>query len=231
MFKNQEKVKIRWKDNFAYAIGLITADGCLSSDKRHISLSSKDLEMINNLKVALVLGNKTRRNARGGEKEKRYFVVEFGDKVFYQFLNSIGLHSAKSKTIKSVQIPDQWFSSFLRGLFDGDGTFYSSWDKRWPNSFIFKMSFASASPDFVKWLGQSLTRLYGVKGFIRKGDGVFNLIYCKGDSRKLYNAMYYKKNLLYLTRKYDKIRGILERDKGLGKPFLQKQRNAAVAQW
>ncbi len=35
---------MKWTANLAYAVGLITTDGCLSKDGRHIDLTSKDLE-------------------------------------------------------------------------------------------------------------------------------------------------------------------------------------------
>ncbi|MEK7641076.1 MAG: hypothetical protein AAB389_03720 [Patescibacteria group bacterium] len=123
-----------------------------------------------------------------------------------------------------MNVPDKFFPDFLRGLFDGDGTFYSFWDKRWPNSFGFQLSFASASFDFVAWLKQKLTDLYNVKGFICKGAGVFNLRYVKGDSKELSDVMYYQERALYLKRKYDKIKQIIGFDTNL------RHSNAAVAQ-
>ena len=100
MFQNQNKIHIKWSSNFAYAVGLITADGCLNKDTRHISFVSKDLELIEKFKQSLSLKNHIGKAARGGTTEKKYFYINFGDKIFYQFLNSIGLTSAKSRTIK-----------------------------------------------------------------------------------------------------------------------------------
>ena len=231
MYEPQHKIKIRWSPNFAYAIGLITSDGYLHKDGKHIRFASKDLEQVINFKRCLNLSNKIGKNVRGGEIEKNYFYTGFGDKIFYKYLNSLGLMSAKSKIIKAVKVPDKRFPDFLRGLFDGDGTFYTFWDKRWPKSFAFKMSFASASTNFIIWLKNKLTELYSVKGYIHKGAGVFNLEYTKGDSKKLYNAMYYDPKVLCLSRKYNKIKNALDKDKKLGLVFLQKSRNAAVAQW
>ena len=51
----QGKVTIRWSSNFAYAIGLLVTDGNLSTDGRHINLTSKDLEQIKNYKRILKL--------------------------------------------------------------------------------------------------------------------------------------------------------------------------------
>ena len=210
-----EKVSICWSSNFAYAIGLLTSDGYLSNDGRHMGLKSIDKELIIKFKSALLLKNRIGKGVRGGESIKKYFYVGFGDIVFYRFLNTIGLTSAKSKTIRAVKVPGRFFADFLRGVFDGDGTFYTFWDTRWPNSFGYQISFASASSDFIEWLKSMLTKYYHVKGFIRPGDGVHNLRYVKRDTRKLYSVMYHKKDLLYLKRKYIKIKTALDKDYNL----------------
>lgn len=225
-FQLQQKVTVQWSPNFAYAIGLIASDGNLSSDGRHISLKSADRELVENLKAAFSLSNKICERIRYRGKLQTHYVIAFGDVIFYRFLNEIGICAKKSKTIKQVAIPDEFFSDFLRGLFDGDGTFYTSWDPRWPNSFVFQISFASASLPFMQWLKITLTRFYGVKGFIRNGDGVFNLRYVKGDTRKLFVAMYRSDTNLFLGRKRFKIEIALRDDPGVVR--LQK---AAVAQW
>lgn len=237
--KLQNKIKIEWSTNFAYAIGLIASDGCLNKDGRHISFCSKEQEMMDNFKQALSLSNKVGKYSRGGETEKRYFRINFGDKNFYKFLNSIGLTTAKSKTIKSVTIPDKSFADFLRGLFDGDGSFYSFWDKRWPNSFCFKIFFYSASREFLVWLQNRLNKLYGVKGVLRnhKSAGVYGIQYVKGASSKLFNIMYAQDGILYLKRKYDKIKNTIEFDNKIKlrlpelKSFRLTQTYASVAHW
>lgn len=88
------------------------------------------------------------------------------------------------------------------------------------------MSFASASYTFIEWLKNKLSGLYKVKGFIRKGDGVFNLRYVKGDTQRLSEIMYYSQNLLFLNRKFDKIKQVLEINRS-----LKIANHAAVAQW
>jgi len=215
VFKLQHKVDIRWSHNFAYAIGLIASDGSLNKDGRHIWFGSKDLEQIKNFKEALGLTVVVGGHARGGEKEKRYFRIHFGDKSFCEYLNQIGIRPTKSKTIGPIAVPNEFFPDFLRGLFDGDGCFYSFWDTRWSNSFAYKMSFASASPKFVVWLKSKLSKLYGVKGYLHKGKGVVNLEYVKGDSKKLFRAMYHGPNLLFLNRKYIKVKTALEKSSEL----------------
>lgn len=43
--KPQHKITIKWSPRFAYAIGLITTDGCLYNDGRHINFTSKDRDL------------------------------------------------------------------------------------------------------------------------------------------------------------------------------------------
>ena len=205
-------IYIKWSPNFAYAIGLIASDGWLSKGTYRIGFGSKELEMMTNFILALGLKNKLGRHARGGEKDKRYFYINFKSKLFYNFLLTIGLTPTKSHTIGPLAIPDQFFGDFLRGLFDGDGTFYSFKDPRWPNSFLYKTSFASASKYFLTWLKKKTTKLYDVKGYLHQGAGVMNLEYTKRDSAKLFEAMYRREDILFLSRKYRKMKTALEHD-------------------
>ena len=136
----------------------------------------------------------------------------------------IGIYHAKSKTIRAIDIPQKYFADFLRGRFDGDGTFYVYWDKRWPNSFGFKTAFASAIPPFVLWLKGRLAKLYKVKGYLHQGPGVLNLEYTKGDSKKIFHAMHYDTNNLCFSKKYLKMKSAFMMDEKVGLSFLQKQR-------
>jgi|SRR3990167_10952077 len=205
------KVKIEWSPEFAYAIGLLVTDGCLYSDGRHISLTSKDIEMIETFKKCLGLGNVIGRKASGSTKEKKYFHLQFGDVIFYDFLMSIGLTPRKSKTISKIELPDEYFFDFLRGCFDGDGTFYSYWDPRWRSSYMFYFSICSASEKFILWLQDQIIRFSGVKGHISKSPVKINyqLRFAKADSLKILPRLYYSQPLACLMRKRLKIQRAL----------------------
>ena len=205
------KVKIKWSPDFAYAIGLIATDGNLSSNGRCTVFTSKDLEMINNFLKCLSISSKISMKARGGEKEKKYYYVQIGDINFYKFLNSIGLTPAKSKTIGIINIPDKYFFDFLRGHFDGDGTFYSYWDKRWRSSFMFYTEFISASKKHIDWIRGEIFKKIGIKGHITKSknNSVYQLKYAKRESLRVLRKMYYKKEVVCLSRKRLKIDNVL----------------------
>lgn len=122
--------EIKWSPNLAYVTGLISTDGNLSIDKRHIDFTSKDIQLIKTFKKCLGLKNKIGLKT-SGFSDKKYPHVQFGDVRLYKWFLSIGLTVKKSKTIGKLKIPKKYFFDFLRGHFDGDGSCYSYWDPRW----------------------------------------------------------------------------------------------------
>lgn len=210
--KPQGKVKIIWSENFAYAIGLLVTDGCLYNDGRHMSLTTKDIEQAENFKNCLGLKVKNGLKSGGASKKKDCYHIQFGDVLFYKFLESIGLSQAKSKTIGIIKIPDKYFFDYLRGCFDGDGTFYSYWDPRWRSSHMFYLEFVSASKKHIKWLQSILEKKIGVKGHITS-DGkksTQQLKYAKKEALVVINKMYYNPRVICLSRKKTKIQKALE---------------------
>ncbi|OHB00478.1 MAG: hypothetical protein A3E93_01615 [Candidatus Zambryskibacteria bacterium RIFCSPHIGHO2_12_FULL_43_12b] len=203
----KNKIKIIWSANFAYGIGLLVTDGCLSSDGRHITFVSKDMEQIENFRGAFGLRDIKTGQTTSGHKGKRVHRLQFGDVVFYRFLEGIGLTSAKSKTIGSVDIPNSYLFDFLRGCFDGDGTFYSYWDPRWKSSFMFYTEFISASKKHILWLQEKLYEILRIRGHITndKKGATLQLKYAKKDSLKLLNKLYSNKKGLFLKRKKLKV--------------------------
>lgn len=217
----QHKVKIQWSPDFAYAIGLIASDGYLSKNGKTIALKAADLELVENFRQALAVKNKI-STVPVPARSTVHYSLQVGDKAFYRFLNGIGITNAKSKTIKSVAVPDDYFQDFLRGLFDGDGTFYTFWDKRWPKAFGYRIALASASHTFIIWLKDELWSRWGLNGVLHKGKGVYMLEYVKGDTRGLFEIMYYHPGLLSLKRKYDKMVAAFEKDRLLHAGVAQR---------
>lgn len=205
--KPLNKVKIIWSPKFAYAIGLLVTDGNLSPDGRHVVFTSKDLELAIHFKKCLNLQNIIGKKSSGSQKEKKYFVVQFGDVNFYKFLLSIKLMPNKTKIIKEVEIPRKYFFDFLRGHFDGDGSFYSYYDPRWKSSFVFYTIFVSASKEHVDWIRKEIYKRLKINGHITKSvnDSIYQLKFAKADSLKLLMKIYYNKRVICLSRKRIKI--------------------------
>src|SRR6185436_18193595 len=104
-----------------YVVGLIATDGNLSSDGRHIFIVSKDIDYLLSVKAALGLKTKIGRKVGGYSGEKKYGVIQIGDVNFYRYLLSVGLIPKKSLTLGKLNIPNEYFNDFLRGVIDGDG--------------------------------------------------------------------------------------------------------------
>ncbi|MCL5666412.1 MAG: hypothetical protein M1383_01420 [Patescibacteria group bacterium] len=201
------KIKTQWSSNLAYVVGLIATDGCLYNDGRHMAFVSKDLELVKIFKNCLGIKNKISIKHSGYDQNKAAYWVQFGDIKFYSFLLSIGLTPAKSKTIAGLKIPNKYFFDFLRGSFDGDGTFYSYWDKRWASSFMFYLEFISASLKHLQWVQKRLFFILKVKGHFNTSFGakVYQLKYAKSEAQKIIAKMYANEKNPMLERKYRKV--------------------------
>ncbi len=205
------RVKLEWTPDFAYAIGLLTTDGCLSKDMRHLSLCSKDREVITTFCRCLRLGNKISKKISSYTGRRDYYQVQFGDVLFYNFLLGIGLHSAKSKTLGELSIPDKCFADFLRGCIDGDGNIniVSHPESR---HLQLRVRLVSASPDFLRWIHERAVLLLSLSGgWIRenKNGNTWELAYGKSDSVLLLNYMYYPGVGSFLQRKFRKAQPFL----------------------
>lgn len=209
--KPKGKVKLEWSSQFAYAIGLLASDGNLSPDGRHINFTSKDIELINLYQKCLGIQMFVGKKASGRLEEKKYYRVQFGDVLFYQFLVHIGLTPNKSKTIGAIAIPDELFFDFLLGSFDGDGYTYSYFDPRFKSSFMFYTAFTSASREHVDWLRREIRGKLAIKGHITTNEDktIFQLKYAKAESLPLLQKMYENKNVPGLSRKRLKIKEML----------------------
>jgi|SRR3989344_4436847 len=214
--KPRGEISTQWSANLAYAIGLISSDGNLSPNGRIVTFVSKDLQLINALQSSLGIDKIVHYKSSGFAPNKRYAFINICDILFYNFLLSIGLSAAKSKTIGILEIPDEYFIDFLRGSFDGDGSFYSYWDKRWASSFLFYLSFISASLKHIQWLQKKIHQLIGPEGHAGKemyNNKAYQLKYAKGEARIILERMYYSPTLPKLERKYKKVYDAMAIDK------------------
>lgn len=206
------KTSTQWSPDLAYAVGLLATDGGLSIDGRHIDFTSKDLDLVETLRKCLGLQVRIAEKSSGIASNNKCYHVQFGDVLFYRWLMSIGITPRKSKTIGSLKIPSPLFFDFLRGSFDGDGTVYSYWDSRWHSSFMFYISFASASRCHLEWLNNCIYQYAGVRGRVALAARCFMLRFAKHGSLQLFHKMYYSNDAPKLERKFQKLLRIIATD-------------------
>jgi len=68
-----------WTANLAYVVGLITTDGSLSKDCRHIDFTSKDYDLIKTFAKILKLKNKVGSKYRGEDHNSFYYRLQFNE--------------------------------------------------------------------------------------------------------------------------------------------------------
>ncbi len=211
--KPKRTISTKWSSELAYVVGLIATDGCLYNDGRHINFTSKDLPLIRAFMKCLNLHNRVGKKKSGFANTWSYN-LQFGNVILYAWLKYIGLTTAKSKTLNALRIPDKYFADFLRGNFDGDGSFYSYLDPRWPASVMYYLQFSSASTHYLEWIRKTTKRLYGCTGHLirTRPAGVFNLRFAKQETRTLANIMYQSPAVPCLERKRKKVYDVLTRE-------------------
>ena len=135
-------------------------------------------------------------------------ISQIGSKEIYDDLLKLGLIPNKSKRLSLPSIPKKYFSHFIRGYFDGDGSvdfgFYQRKDRK-NQSFVLLTRFTSGSKAFLQNLLESLREYVGIKGgSIYKKQGGYDLSFSIRDSVRLYGFIYKdaKKNQ-FLERKHD----------------------------
>lgn len=195
-----------WRPELAYAIGLLASDGCLSSDGLLVDLTSKDREQLEN--YSKCLGVDFKIGVKSANHGIKYLRIQFKNRIFYDFLESIGLTKKKSLTLGQLAIPEKYFFDFLRGCFDGDGCSYSYWDPRWKSSYMFYVGFTSASKVFIDWIREEIKNRIGIVGHIteaKRKNHCYQIKYAKYEGIKLIQAMYKNKKCICLTRKKLKI--------------------------
>jgi len=200
----------KWTPDLAYVVGLITTDGNLSKDNRHITMTSSDIEQIKTFKKCLNLSNKIGNTSPSRWSKKPCYRIQFGNIQFYQWLLKIGLSPAKSHIIGVIEIPDKYFRDFLRGHLDGDGSVYTYIDtyNTFKNpKYIYNrlyVKFNSISKIHIEWLKQKIEKISQIKGNLLKPSNnqvVWTLRFPKKKSIKLLSWIYYDPNIPCLSRK------------------------------
>ncbi|MEP7003210.1 MAG: hypothetical protein ABI888_01590 [Chloroflexota bacterium] len=190
---------------------MLATDGC-QTDARHIAFPSADRELVEILLHCLHKENKVAEiRSRTGAVMYR---TQIGDVALNRWLTTIGITPRKSLTISEVDVPDELFMPFARGLLDGDGSVMNKLaraDTRRRQDYYWEClqtRFVSASRPHLVWLRGKLEEMLGVDGLIirRKARGrrhdCYTLRYSKLDSHRLLPALYADRTVPRLTRKW-----------------------------
>lgn len=173
-----------------YLVSLVTSDGSLSKDRRHIDITSENYNFLNRLVKKLKIPNRVCTKNKGTSKEAYH--IQIANKNFYDFLISIGLMPNKSLIINKVEVPRVYFLDFLRGVIDGDGGI-QRWIHHTNRKEQWNLRIASGSKKFLIWLKNKIEKIIGAEGKLySQGKNQFRLKYGKMCARVIAQKCYYK---------------------------------------
>src|SRR6266545_4197358 len=195
-----------WTAGLAYAVGLIATDGCLGSDRKTVTQTSKDLDLLETFRRCIGTTSPIRWNERA-------YRVQVTDVGFYRWLESTGLTQRKSLTLGPITVPSRLFAHLTRGLLDGDGSIISTTvvpnPRRYPLHTYPRLlaQFLSASEAHITWLREQLSDRYGLAGWItcRKREDrapLYTLRYSKHAAITLLSELYRDSSAPRLERKW-----------------------------
>lgn len=173
------------QEHKAYILGFAWADGYI--DKKYKTLTfhihEKDIDVIEKIKQAT--------NSNG--------IIHFAPKNTIQFnlssiymvnkLKEYGISPNKSKTIIFPELPDNMYSHFIRGYFDGNGCITKH-----------QCTVVTGSLNFIKGLQNYLKNKFNRNFSFTCQSNSYRLSLYKKD-KDVVNWIY-KDNLIYMNRKY-----------------------------
>lgn len=150
-----------WSPAMAWVLGLMVTDGNIEVGPAGMlvpSLSSISLQLLE--RVRAVMGSnhpiKLIKQTLGGT----IFRLTLCRRKLAEDLGGFGITPKKSLTVPFPDVPGQFLSHFIRGVFDGDGSVFV--DPRSPKSAI-RVFFVSGSCEFVTGLETALHTIGGLR--------------------------------------------------------------------
>jgi len=189
--------------NKAYWLGYLAADGCITKTHQKTSLSSKDLEIIekfkNDTKSEHMLSTIEFFDKRTNKIYHR-FSIQITNVNFTEKLCKWGVNENKSHTFLFPNIKEKYYSYFIAGLFDGDGSIYTSSN----NTLKCNLIATKETLSFIQ--NYFLEKLYiQPKALIKvskNSENAYKVYWLTYDALKILDFIYNGDKDLYLSRKY-----------------------------
>lgn len=196
--------------NMAYILGLIAADGNISSKENGVSISLKetDKEILEKINEELNNSRPIKVYERTDRNEKVAKLL-FWSSTIKKDLSHYGLKPNKTFNIEPPHfLLPEYRISYIRGYFDGDGSI--SLCKHTPQ---FRIS--GASKEIISWIKDCFSIQYNIYTNLRiereklSQDRDWYILDYYGDrAKQIYNILYIKDSLC-MKRKYQKFSSIM----------------------
>lgn len=199
----------KWNAEMAYILGFFAADGYITVNRRggqFWCIDIIDKKLIELIKRVIKAEHKISIRKRHGGTYTSYR-LQIGSIEMCNDLRSLGFNERKTKSLAVPNVPQRYFSDFVRGYFDGDGHVWVgevNKSSKTPHVVI-QTVFTSCSKKFLETFHKVLYVEGDINGRIFKGKGnYYRLTYSISSSLKLYDFMYNRhilKGGLFLQRK------------------------------
>lgn len=183
----------------AYLLGFLAADGCVEKDGGiKIGLSSVDRQFLENIKTAL----QSNYPIRDYQTKDGFNVSEFifrSQQIKLQ-LQKYNIINRKTYTfLFPYNLPEKYWIDFIRGYWDGDGTFCLS-------GLYARASLCAYNKEFLEQVLNILDEKYSIKKvkIYQNKNKIYYFQYSQNAAKQLYQTFYQEKPNLYLPRKYEK---------------------------
>ncbi len=150
-----------WSPEMAWVLGVIFTDGHFgkanSKGIKRLYIAQKEPELLEKIRRLMNSKHKIMINNQTNKKSKIHY-FSFTNKKIYLSLIKLGLIPKKSLKLKFPDMPEEYLRHFLRGCWDGDGSFYYEYGK--PRKI--RADYVSGSYDFIVEFVAHLERLCGI---------------------------------------------------------------------
>ncbi len=200
----------KWSKEMAYVVGFFAADGYMTVNKRggqYWSMDIGDRKFIDQIKKVIHSEHKISVRKRNGGQYTTYR-LQIGSIEMCDDLRKLGFKERKTHSLSIPKVPNEYFSDFVRGYFDGDGNVWSGLMRKGKNTSTLSIQtvFTSCSLKFLEEMMRQLEVFGVIRGVLTKGrSNYYRLTYSVKNSLKLYDFMYngLDASTLFLKRKRD----------------------------
>ncbi|PIQ35600.1 MAG: hypothetical protein COW60_03090 [Candidatus Yonathbacteria bacterium CG17_big_fil_post_rev_8_21_14_2_50_43_9] len=213
----------KWSPEMAYVLGFFAADGYITVNKRggqFWCIQITDKKILEQIREAIQSEHKISVRVRSGN-ESTLYRLQIGSIEMCENLRRLGFSERKTKSLVVPNVPEKYFSDFVRGYFDGDGNVWTGiiHKQRKTRNFAIQASFTSCSKVFLESILERLAMYNFDGGSVYKiKENCYRLQFGTCDTLKLYNFMYnhgsHLEDSLFLERKrevferYGKLRNL-----------------------
>lgn len=205
----------KWSNEVAYILGIIITDGSFDNKTGNLRISMTDVDVIQGVAEAMELKNGL-SYVKKKKNHKQQLKLSICRSQIINDLRQLGVTVDGTKTFKQkfIDIPAQYRSHFIRGIFDGDGSIVVRQRKLKTGIFTSKeLTIITTSSYYLakgvcntmyEDLNIKLDVYHQIKATTKQADVYRVNLYSKENVHKFFNYIYKDKDYLFMHRKYAK---------------------------